>query len=127
MAKTVLVVEDDTDNRRIVAKVLSVEGYNVVEAAELVECVEPGRVGQVDVEDGDVGLDPGREIDPLGGGRGGVQGELRRLEHPPERVLDRGLVVDDQERGHAFPLAAQPRRDSGAGLTPLGACSGASP
>jgi two-component system, cell cycle response regulator DivK len=34
MPKRILVVEDDTDNRRIVAKALSVEGYEVIEAAD---------------------------------------------------------------------------------------------
>ena len=34
MPKKILVVEDDTDNRRIVTKVLSVEGYTVIEAVD---------------------------------------------------------------------------------------------
>jgi two-component system cell cycle response regulator DivK len=34
MAKRILVVEDDTDNRRIVVKVLTVEGYEVLEATD---------------------------------------------------------------------------------------------
>jgi two-component system, cell cycle response regulator DivK len=34
MTKKILVVEDDADNRRIVAKTLSVEGYEIVEAAD---------------------------------------------------------------------------------------------
>jgi len=33
MARRILVVEDDVDNRRIVTKVLTGEGYDVVEAA----------------------------------------------------------------------------------------------
>lgn len=39
MSKKILVVEDDTDNRRIVAKVLSVEGYEVVEATDGVQAL----------------------------------------------------------------------------------------
>ena len=34
MTKKILVVEDDPDNRRIVAKTLAVEGYEIVEAAD---------------------------------------------------------------------------------------------
>ena len=34
MAKRILVVEDDADNRRIVVKVLTVEGYEVLEATD---------------------------------------------------------------------------------------------
>ncbi len=43
MAKKILVVEDDADNRRIVAKVLSVEGYRVVEATDGVEALSQAR------------------------------------------------------------------------------------
>jgi two-component system cell cycle response regulator DivK len=39
MPKKILVVEDDTDNRRIVSKVLSVEGYSVVEAIDGVDAL----------------------------------------------------------------------------------------
>ena len=39
MPKKILVVEDDTDNRRIVTKVLSVEGYSVVEAIDGVDAL----------------------------------------------------------------------------------------
>jgi two-component system cell cycle response regulator DivK len=39
MPKKVLVVEDDMDNRRIVVKVLSVEGYRVIEAADGVQAL----------------------------------------------------------------------------------------
>jgi len=39
MTKKILVVEDDPDNRRIVAKVLAVEGYNVVEAMDGLEAL----------------------------------------------------------------------------------------
>ena len=39
MTKKILVVEDDPDNRRIVAKVLAVEGYNVVEATDGLEAL----------------------------------------------------------------------------------------
>ena len=34
MGKRILVVEDDADNRRIVVKVLTVEGYEVLEATD---------------------------------------------------------------------------------------------
>ncbi|HVN84048.1 MAG TPA: response regulator [Candidatus Binatia bacterium] len=37
--KRILVVEDDADNRRIVTKVLSVEGYTVVEATDGYEAI----------------------------------------------------------------------------------------
>jgi len=43
MSKKVLVVEDDTDNRRIVTKVLSVEGYEVVEATDGIEALTQAR------------------------------------------------------------------------------------
>ncbi len=39
MPKKVLVVEDDMDNRRIVVKVLVVEGYQVIEALDGVEAL----------------------------------------------------------------------------------------
>jgi two-component system cell cycle response regulator DivK len=43
MAKRILVVEDDADNRRIVAKVLSVDGYEVVEAVDGLEALDRAR------------------------------------------------------------------------------------
>jgi two-component system cell cycle response regulator DivK len=43
MAKKILVVEDDADNRRIVAKVLSVEGYEIVEATDGIEALAMAR------------------------------------------------------------------------------------
>ncbi len=43
MAKTILVVEDDADNRRIVAKVLSVEGYEIAEATDGIEALAMAR------------------------------------------------------------------------------------
>lgn len=43
MAKKILVVEDDIDNRRIVAKVLSVEGYRVIEATDGAEALSQAR------------------------------------------------------------------------------------
>ena len=43
MAKKILVVEDDADNRRIVAKVLSVEGYEIVEATDGIEALAIAR------------------------------------------------------------------------------------
>ena len=49
MTKKILVVEDDTDNRRIVTKVLSVEGYRVVEATDGVEALAKVRTEQPDL------------------------------------------------------------------------------
>jgi len=43
MAKKILVVEDDADNRRIVAKVLSVAGYEIVEATDGIEALAIAR------------------------------------------------------------------------------------
>jgi len=39
MEKKILVVEDDPDNRRIVAKLLTMEGYRVVEATDGLEAL----------------------------------------------------------------------------------------
>ena len=39
MPKKILVVEDDADNRRIVVKVLSMEGYTVIEAIDGTEAL----------------------------------------------------------------------------------------
>jgi CheY-like chemotaxis protein len=39
MAKKILVVEDDADNRRIVAKTLTVEGYQIIEATDGVQAL----------------------------------------------------------------------------------------
>ena len=39
MAKKIMVVEDDSDNRRIVVKVLTAEGYTVVEAVDGIEAL----------------------------------------------------------------------------------------
>ncbi|MFI5398847.1 MAG: response regulator [Candidatus Binatia bacterium] len=49
MAKKILVVEDDTDNRRIVARALSVEGYRVVEATDGVEALSQARTEHPDL------------------------------------------------------------------------------
>jgi two-component system cell cycle response regulator DivK len=49
MAKKILVVEDDTDNRRIVIKVLTVEGYEVVEATDGIEALAQARAAQPDL------------------------------------------------------------------------------
>jgi len=49
MSKKVLVVEDDMDNRRIVVKVLSVEGYQVIEAIDGVEALARVREEQPDL------------------------------------------------------------------------------
>ncbi len=43
MTKKILVVEDDTDNRRIVTKVLSDEGYLVIEAVDGHEALAKAR------------------------------------------------------------------------------------
>jgi two-component system cell cycle response regulator DivK len=49
MPKKILIVEDDPDNRRIVAKVLSVEGYQVVEATDGVEALAQARAEHPDL------------------------------------------------------------------------------
>ena len=49
MPKKILVVEDDTDNRRIVVKVLSVEGYDIVEATDGVQALARARADQPDL------------------------------------------------------------------------------
>jgi two-component system, cell cycle response regulator DivK len=49
MSKTILIVEDDTDNRRIVIKVLSVDGYRVIEATDGFEALEQARAQQPDL------------------------------------------------------------------------------
>jgi two-component system cell cycle response regulator DivK len=47
--KRILVVEDDADNRRIVTKVLTVEGYTVIEAADGIEALAQARAERPDV------------------------------------------------------------------------------
>lgn len=49
MPKKVLVVEDDTDNRRIVTKVLSIDGYEVIEATDGVEALDKVRIEHPDL------------------------------------------------------------------------------
>jgi two-component system cell cycle response regulator DivK len=49
MPKRILVVEDDPDNRRIVAKVLSVEGYDVIEATDGIEALAQARAERPDL------------------------------------------------------------------------------
>ncbi len=49
MPKKILVVEDDTDNRRIVAKALSVEGYQIVEATDGIQALECARAERPDL------------------------------------------------------------------------------
>lgn len=49
MPKKILVVEDDIDNRRIVAKVLSVEGYLIVEATDGIEALARARADRPDL------------------------------------------------------------------------------
>jgi two-component system cell cycle response regulator DivK len=49
MPKKILVVEDDVDNRRIVAKVLSVEGYEIIEATDGIEALARVRANRPDL------------------------------------------------------------------------------
>lgn len=49
MPKRILVVEDDPDNRRIVAKVLTVEGYDVIEAIDGIEALAQARAERPDL------------------------------------------------------------------------------
>ena len=49
MPKKILIVEDDTDNRRIVVKVLSVEGYDILEATDGVQALARARTEQPDL------------------------------------------------------------------------------
>ncbi|MBI4518338.1 MAG: response regulator [Deltaproteobacteria bacterium] len=49
MPKKILVVEDDADNRRIVTKVLTVEGYAVVEAIDGNQALEKARAEHPDL------------------------------------------------------------------------------
>ncbi len=49
MPKKILVVEDDVDNRRIVAKVLSVEGYLIIEATDGLEALACARAEHPDL------------------------------------------------------------------------------
>lgn len=49
MAKRILVVEDDTDNRRIVAKVLSTDGYEIIEAINGLEALERAHAERPDL------------------------------------------------------------------------------
>jgi len=47
--KKVLIVDDDADNRRIVAKVLLAEGYQVIEAGDGLEAVAQARAQHPDL------------------------------------------------------------------------------
>ena len=49
VAKKILVVEDDADNRRIITKVLTVEGYAVIEATDGVEALARTRAERPDL------------------------------------------------------------------------------
>lgn len=49
MAKTILVVEDDPDNRRIVIKVLAVDGYRIVEATDGLEALSQAHAEHPDL------------------------------------------------------------------------------
>ena len=49
MSKKILIVEDDTDNRRIVAKTLSVDGYEVIEATDGVQALAKARAERPDL------------------------------------------------------------------------------
>ncbi|HVO24995.1 MAG TPA: response regulator [Candidatus Margulisiibacteriota bacterium] len=49
MPKRILIVEDDVDNRRIVAKTLTVEGYEVIEAIDGVEALSHAQTDHPDL------------------------------------------------------------------------------
>ena len=49
MPKRILVVEDDADNRRIVAKTLSVEGYEIIEATDGVQALARAQADHPDL------------------------------------------------------------------------------
>ncbi|MFQ5667197.1 MAG: response regulator [Candidatus Binatia bacterium] len=49
MAKKILVVEDDPDNRSITTKTLAVEGYQIIEAADGLEALAQARAEQPDL------------------------------------------------------------------------------
>ena len=48
MPKRILVVEDDVDNRRIVAKTLAVEGYEIIEAVDGIEALAHAQAAHPD-------------------------------------------------------------------------------
>jgi len=49
MPKKILVVEDDADNRRIVAKTLSVAGYEIIEATDGIQALAHALADQPDL------------------------------------------------------------------------------
>ena len=49
MPKRILVVEDDADNRRIVAKTLSVEGYEIIEATDGIQALARAQADHPDL------------------------------------------------------------------------------
>ncbi len=49
MPKRILIVEDDVDNRRIVAKTLSVEGYEIIEAVDGIEALAHAQADHPDL------------------------------------------------------------------------------
>jgi two-component system cell cycle response regulator DivK len=49
MPKRILIVEDDVDNRRIVAKTLSVEGYEIIEAVDGIEALAHAQTDHPDL------------------------------------------------------------------------------
>ena len=49
MPKRILVVEDDADNRRIVVKTLSVEGYEIIEATDGIQALAHAQADQPDL------------------------------------------------------------------------------
>ena len=49
MPKRILIVEDDVDNRRIVAKTLTVEGYEVIEAIDGIEALAHAQTDHPDL------------------------------------------------------------------------------
>lgn len=49
MPKRILVVEDDADNRRIVAKTLSVDGYEIIEATDGIQALAHAQADHPDL------------------------------------------------------------------------------
>ena len=49
MPKRILVVEDDADNRRIVAKTLSVDGYEIIEATDGIQAIAHAQADHPDL------------------------------------------------------------------------------
>jgi len=71
-----------------------------VELPDALERLQPRLVGELDVEDDDVRPPRGDECQPLGGRGGGQHFHLRAAKGSPKGVLNRQLVVDDQDHRH---------------------------